>query len=237
MELLSLEIDAVIVHEVPARMVRGGSPPPRLSDIESPLDDELRTFIADRMRDTLHTKGIDVRFADGTSSPVPGLLSRLLLLPDSTSDEDLVEQFVDAPRTVAEHLYASQTGQNSTGLLTFIRGKIDDQRCFGILKLQKEEGARFQLQEIEGHQTFTLERMKQLMLTDSTRVFKASLFRLVQADSVQGVDPALMYATNKTGLIVTEMNQHLLSDEDLAEWKDAIEEYYELEGHLGAGED
>lgn len=65
MELASLEIEAVIVHEVPARLVRGGSPPPRLSDIESPLDDELSVFIADRMRDTLHTKGIDVRFADG----------------------------------------------------------------------------------------------------------------------------------------------------------------------------
>ncbi len=52
-----------------------------------------------------------------------------------------------------------------------------------------------------------------------------------------GVDPALMYATNKTGLIVTEMNQHLLSDEDLAEWQEAIEEYHELEGRLGAGEE
>lgn len=114
---------------------------------------------------------------------MPGLLNQLLLLPDSTSQLALVKRFVDSSRGVAEHLYTTQTGQNSTGLLTFIRGKVDDHRCFGILKLQKEEGARFQLQEIEGHRTFTLERMKQLMLTDSTRVFKASLFRLAQPDS------------------------------------------------------
>jgi hypothetical protein len=181
MELSSLEIETVIVHEVPARLVRGGSPPPGLSDIERPLDDELRTFIADRMTDTLHTKGIDVRFAERSASPVPGVLSQLLLLPDSTPQPEVVRQFVASSRTVAEHLYATQTGQNSTGLLTFIRGEVDEQRCFGILKLEKEEGARFQLQEIEGHRTFTLEQMRQLMLTDSTRVFKASLFRLAQA--------------------------------------------------------
>ena len=32
------------------------------------------------------------------------------------------------------------------------------------------------------------------------------------------------------------MNQHLLSDGDLAEWQKEIEEYHELEGRLGAGE-
>lgn len=60
---------------------------------------------------------------------------------------------------------------------------------------------------------------------------------MIEVMGKAGVDPALMYATNKTGLIVTETNQHLLSDEDLAEWQEAIEEYYELEGRLGAGEE
>ena len=33
------------------------------------------------------------------------------------------------------------------------------------------------------------------------------------------------------------LNFDLLSDEDLAEWEDAIDEYYELEGRLGSGGD
>jgi len=33
---------------------------------------------------------------------------------------------------------------------------------------------------------------------------------------------------SKTGRIVTESNQHLLTDEDLQEWQDAIEEYLAL---------
>jgi hypothetical protein len=44
----------------------------------------------------------------------------------------------------------------------------------------------------------------------------------VQAMKEAGIDPAFIYAYEKTGRIVTEDNQHLLSDADLAEWDDAI---------------
>jgi len=40
-----------------------------------------------------------------------------------------------------------------------------------------------------------------------------------------GIDPSLIYASRKTGLIVTERNQHLLSDDDRADWIEAIFEY------------
>ena len=43
-----------------------------------------------------------------------------------------------------------------------------------------------------------------------------------------GVRPELIYAMKKTGRIVTESNQHLLTDEELQEWQDAIEEYLAL---------
>jgi len=38
-------------------------------------------------------------------------------------------------------------------------------------------------------------------------------------------DPAIVYASQKTGWFVTEDNRFLLSDEDLAEWDAAIEEH------------
>ena len=43
-----------------------------------------------------------------------------------------------------------------------------------------------------------------------------------------GVRPELIYAMRKTGRVVTEANQHLLTDEELQEWQDAIEEYLAL---------
>jgi hypothetical protein len=48
---------------------------------------------------------------------------------------------------------------------------------------------------------------------------------MVQAMKKAGVDPAMIHAFEKTGLLVTEDNQHLLSDVDLAEWEAAIQEY------------
>ncbi len=47
----------------------------------------------------------------------------------------------------------------------------------------------------------------------------------VEAMKKVGIDPALIYAYEKTGRIVTEDNQHLLSEADLDEWEDAIDEY------------
>src|SRR5579872_3897700 len=41
-----------------------------------------------------------------------------------------------------------------------------------------------------------------------------------------GIDPAMIYAFKKTGRIVTAHNQQFLSKEELAEWENAIDEYY-----------
>lgn len=42
------------------------------------------------------------------------------------------------------------------------------------------------------------------------------------------VTPALIYAIQKTGRIITQENMHLLSEEELEEWNAAIEEYRSL---------
>lgn len=43
-----------------------------------------------------------------------------------------------------------------------------------------------------------------------------------------GVDPALIYASRKTQRIVTDFNKGFLSDIELQEWQDAVDEYYSL---------
>jgi hypothetical protein len=48
---------------------------------------------------------------------------------------------------------------------------------------------------------------------------------MVEDMKAAGLDPALIYAFEKTGLFVTERNQNLIPDEDQAEWDAAIEEY------------
>lgn len=51
---------------------------------------------------------------------------------------------------------------------------------------------------------------------------------IVKAMKASGVNPAAIYAYEKTGLLVSEDNQHLIPDADLAEWQAAIEEYFRL---------
>jgi hypothetical protein len=50
---------------------------------------------------------------------------------------------------------------------------------------------------------------------------------LLQAAGDSGIDPAIVYAMNKTGRIVTETNVHSLTDAELQEWNDAVDEYHQ----------
>ena len=53
---------------------------------------------------------------------------------------------------------------------------------------------------------------------------------MVQAMKAVGLDPAFIHAFEQTGLLVTEDNQHLIPDADLAAWDAAIREYEETHG-------
>ena len=48
---------------------------------------------------------------------------------------------------------------------------------------------------------------------------------IVEGMKKAGMDPAIIYAFEKTGLLVTEANEHLISDMDRAEWEAAVLEY------------
>jgi hypothetical protein len=48
---------------------------------------------------------------------------------------------------------------------------------------------------------------------------------LLQAAGESGIDPAIIYAMNKTGRMVTETNLKFLTDVEIQEWNDAVDEY------------
>lgn len=49
---------------------------------------------------------------------------------------------------------------------------------------------------------------------------------IVEAMATAGIDPALIYAFKKTGRIVTATNKRLLSEQEMAEWEEAIDEFH-----------
>ena len=53
---------------------------------------------------------------------------------------------------------------------------------------------------------------------------------MVEGMKQAGIDPAIIYAFEKTGWLLTEANEHLISDKDRAEWEEAVLEYRAKQG-------
>jgi hypothetical protein len=54
---------------------------------------------------------------------------------------------------------------------------------------------------------------------------------MVQAMKAAGLDPAYIYAYEKTGRLVSEQNMHLIPEKDLDEWDAAVREYEAKHGN------
>ena len=163
-----LEIDKLIVHDVPSRRVNAQGPSPTLSEIESPLTSTVRNYIRDKVVGTLANNSFPVGFDPASGSPVPALVM------DNLGNQST--PFVEASQDLANHLFQSQTGSNPPGLLIVTQTNIEGVNSLAIMKLEREAGARVAATHYQGKSTFDLEHLSDLMLTDKTRVFKVGLF-------------------------------------------------------------
>jgi hypothetical protein len=179
-ELGKLIIDRLIIHEVPKHTRADTTSTPIYSDIESPLDQELRIFFRDKFIETIGgAASFNVVFNEKTTSPVPTIIADLLL---STSSD-----FIADSRAMAQHLHNSQTGVNPGGLVTVADCKIDRTRVIGILKLEKEEGVRLAQTSHEGKRTFDVRLIRDLILTKKTKLFKIGLFSATEQQEIAGI--------------------------------------------------
>ena len=55
-------------------------------------------------------------------------------------------------------------------------GNIQNKKVIGILKLEREEGARLEQTHREGRPTYDILHLKDLILTEKTKLFKIGLF-------------------------------------------------------------
>ena len=168
MDLNTLSVNKVIVHEVPKRPTSGTGSPVVHSEVESQLNPALRNYFRERILGSLTSAGFRVVFEPGTSSPVPGLLSNYL--------QSGAVDFVTMSQQVATHLHQSQTGVNTSGLLCLAEVRVNSKRGIAILKLDKEDAVRIEPTNVQGNITYDLEHVRNLILTRRTKVFKAGLF-------------------------------------------------------------
>ena len=133
-DLGRLEIDKLIVHDVPSRRVNTSGPSPTLSEIESPLTTTVRNYIRDKVVGTLTNNSFPVVFDSSSGSPVPSLVM------DNLGNQ--MKPFVDTSQELANHLFQTQKGSNPPGLLVVAQTRIEGARSLSLMKLEREAGAR-----------------------------------------------------------------------------------------------
>lgn len=154
-----------MIHDVP----RGNDPDEQLTLTDAPvrLDPDLRQYFRRKIVDSLRERGVEVVADTNEDAGVRTQLANLL--GEST-------HLVAASCSIATRLDAVQTKRNPAGLLAVLLGTIDGGACVSVLKLEREQGLRLRIETVDGHTVADLEHLRDLTLTDKTKVFKTSLF-------------------------------------------------------------
>lgn len=169
--LRHLSISEVVVHQVPKRdRSLSADAAITFSDAAIPdLDPTRRNFFGERINTSLLERSFEIVPLPGSVSKLPALIAGTIA--DSTT-------LVDTSKEMARALYNAQNRVNNPGLLTVVAGRLADEPCVAVLKLQHHEAMQMHpITTEDGHQTFSATILGDLTLTDDTRVFKAALFR------------------------------------------------------------
>jgi hypothetical protein len=181
-DLGQIKIQSLIIHEIPKHYLRVEEPGggPVLSDVESPLNSEVRNFFQEKMAGSLSRAAFEVELDPSASSRSPGIITGLLSDPPT--------ELVSGSQELAQILYECQGGISPLGLLTVVKVTVEGRPGIGIIKLEKEEGTRVQRTKVDGQSTFNVNHLRDLMLTGNTRIFKVGLFaRRAGSEEVQGL--------------------------------------------------
>jgi hypothetical protein len=167
MKWSSVSVDRVMVHYLPTE--RDTDDPVALfTDSEIPLDADLRRYFRDKIAERLEEKGLAV-VQDKTGDPT---------VTDAIAD--VVEQprhLVEASKRIATRLDDIQNGTMSSGLLAVVLGVAEDKPAVSIVKLEEQRGIRFAIKEQDGKYVADMELLRNLTLTDKTKVYKTALLR------------------------------------------------------------
>jgi len=158
-----IRVERVIIHDVPR------SRDPWLSDIESQLDQELRTFIEEKLKRSIVRRGLAVTVIAAHPGDTPRCLADYFADPSN--------HFVPVSHRLARELSSAESRVNaSEGLLAVVATQIGELPGLGIVKLEKEEGVNFRLERVNGLNTVNLEMLRTLMFTNRTEVYKIGHF-------------------------------------------------------------
>lgn len=165
--LARLSISQIIIHEVPKHLRSANTESIRYSEVCSELELNTRSFLKDRMVESLNSqKSFRVCFDDNRNSTAPALIKEFLA-SDGTG-------FVPFSKKLADCLFAAQDGTSPGGWLAVMEGTSQGHRAIGILKLEKGEGVRLEQVFVDNKPTYELLHLKDLVLNKNTKVYKVA---------------------------------------------------------------
>jgi len=162
MNVDALQVSDAVVHYVPTTSDESLL----LTDQVIALDAPLRAYFRDKIVASLKTRGLDAVVDPNEEQHVPEAVA--MIVADPT-------RLVEASQAIAKHLDRCQSGRNSSGLIVVVKGALGTMPAVGVVKLERERGVRFVLDEVDGRQVVDLELLRNLTLTDKTKVFKTAL--------------------------------------------------------------
>jgi hypothetical protein len=166
-KLSTFTIDTAMIHDVP----RGNNSYEELVLTDDPieLDEDLRSYFVQKIVTSLTEHGVDVESDPNEDETVRAAVAQIISTPSNLPH---------ASRRIAERLNTVQTGVNPAGLLVVATGAIDGKPCASVLKLEREQGLRFRIDTLNGRKTVNLQHLRDLTLTDKTKVFKTSVLQV-----------------------------------------------------------
>ena len=130
--LSQLTINRIIIHEVPRHLRSDTGSSPTYSEVESPLDADLKVFFKEKIIETVgSSSAYEVVFDAQTTSPVPQFVRDLLAGGHVN--------FVETSKRIAKHLHDAQSGVSPGGLVTVVDCRVDGRRAVGISNWKKRK--------------------------------------------------------------------------------------------------
>ena len=165
-DLDDFAVRSAVVHYVPTERDDPGDEL-LLTDTAIELDAALKSYFESKIVERLKEKGLDVVGDPDGNSTVANAVATT-----NQNDGALVEN----SHRIASHLTTVQSTKVSpSGLLAVVSGEVGTKNCLAVLKLERERGVHFAIKRAGGRNILDLELLRDLTLTDKTRVYKTAL--------------------------------------------------------------
>lgn len=164
LDCTTLKFEKIIIHNIP-RHKKSDKAEADCSDNFSNLTEELESIFRDKITNSVNSnKALNICKNPGSPSPVRDLIEEMI-----TSED----KFIQNSKEMAKHLFNCQNGSNTSGLLVLLKSSLQNKGVIIVLKLEKDTGVK--IEKDNRNHSYTLEAIRNIMLTQKTKLFKFAL--------------------------------------------------------------